>query len=272
MKLAVSTLAWEPGQDDRLAEVLRVRGVAAIELTPLKYWPQAPEVSASDLRAYAAGWASRGISIVALQAILFGRPELQLFGADHERAAFERHLIGMTTLARALGAGVIVLGAPRNRLRGSRSEEAAIQEAAPLFRRVATAAAENGCVVCVEPNPPRYGGDFVGTTSSALELVRSVDHPGFGLHLDAGALAIAEESDDEILAAARAASHYHVSEIDLAPVGAGTVDHRRLGRLLVRAGFSGWRSIEMRPQAADVTGVLASIHRAIDTARAGYEG
>lgn len=269
MKLAVSSIGWEPGLDDVVRALLVRRNIGAVELTPLKYWPRVDAVDAAGVADTRAQWEGDGIVICALQGILFGLPQLQLFGTPEQRSALERHLVSTMRLAGALGAKVVVLGAPKNRLRGALSEEDAVAEAAPLLRRVAAVAVDYDAALCIEPNPPRYGGDFVRTSGEAMALVAAVDHPGFGLHLDAGALAIADEADDQIVRAARVARHFHVSEVDLVPIGDGTVDHARIAAVVQRGGYNGWCSIEMAPVASG--DVVGTIDRAIDAARTAYE-
>ena len=268
MKLAVSSLAWEPAHDAAVRALLAHRGVRGIELAPLKYWPAGLAVAPRVLAEYKAQWVDAGISIVALQGFLFGMPELQLFGTPSQQAALEAHLAVTARLAAALGAGVLVFGAPKNRLRGALSEDEAVTAAVPLLRRVASACTDVGVSLCIEPNPPRYGGDFVHTSAEAMRLVREVDHFSFGLHLDAGALAINAESDSEVIEAARHARHFHISEIDLVPTGSGTVDHRRLGKLLEIAAFERWHSIEMKPVVGE--GVVEALGRAVDVALESY--
>jgi sugar phosphate isomerase/epimerase len=268
MRLAVSSLAWDPSQDDEARAALVRRGIAGLEVAPLAYWPQAPHVAPTVLAEFRDRVAASGVTVVALQGILFGKPELQLFGTNEQRTALEDHLCGMAKLASTLGAHVLVLGAPRNRLRGALSEADAIAAATPLLTRVATVAADNGVALCVEPNPPRYGGDFATTIADAGRLVDAIDHPGFGLHLDAGALQINGESDEDVIEAAKKARHFHVSEIDLAPIGSGTVDHARLGGLLRRADYNGWVSIEMR--SGDPELLVSRLDRAIDIAAEAY--
>ena len=268
--LAVSSLAWDPAQDAVVRALLVERGVAGVELAPLKYWPSAPDVPAVALAETAAAWADAGISVVALQGILFGRPELQLFGSDGQRAAIEQHLAGMARVAAGLGAGVLVFGAPANRRRGALLEDEAVASAIPLLRRVAAACDGSGCVLCIEPAPPRYGGDFVRDLAEAMRLVEAVGHPGFGLHADAGAMGICDETDEQIVLAARGARHFHVSEVDLVPVGSGTVDHWRIGHALREGGYDRWLSIEMRPvEAGHLAHTMAG---AIDVSRKAYAG
>lgn len=268
MKVAVSTLAWDPEQDEAAAELMRAHAIAAIEVAPMKYWPDAPRVAPDVLDEFRAAWEARGISIVALQGILFGKPQLELLGSAQQQAGFEAHLVAMSGLAGRLGASVLVLGAPRNRLRRALSEDAAIARAVPVLRAVAAAAAAHGCRLCVEPNPERYGGDFVRDIREATRLVHAVDHEGFGLHLDAGAIAITAETDQDVVDAARVAAHFHISEIDLAPIGSGSVDHVHVASLLARASFAGWRSVEMRPpERGGWTGIMRA---AMDAAVATY--
>jgi D-psicose/D-tagatose/L-ribulose 3-epimerase len=268
MKLAVSSLAWEPARDDDVRRLLSQRGVSGVELAPLKYWPSLADVVPHEVAEYRRKWADAGISIVAFQAILFGMPHLQLFGSAEQQAALENHLIALARVAELLGAQVLVFGAPKNRLRGALSEDDAIAQATPLLRRVATVMHGHGCALCIEPNPPRYGGDFVRTSVEALRLVRAVDNVGFGLHLDTGALTISDASDEEVGDAARQARHLHISEIDLVPVGGGTVDHARLGTLLRGAGYDRWASIEMR--AVPDESLVAVVEEALDVASGAY--
>jgi len=270
MRLAVSSLAWDPSQDDEARATLVRRGITGLEVAPLAYWPEAPHVAPKVLAEFRDRVAGIGVTVVALQGILFGKPELQLFGTSAQQAALEDHLAGMAKLASTLGARVLVLGAPRNRLRGALSEEDAIAAATPLLTRVATVAAGNGVVLCVEPNPPRYGGDFAMAIADARRLVDAIDHPGFGLHLDAGAVQINGEGDADVIEAAKSARHFHVSEIDLAPIGSGTVDHARLGGLLRRAEYNGWVSIEMNRNVPD--SLVSRLDRAIDIAGEEYVG
>lgn len=269
MKLAFSTLAWEPVHDALVRAALARRDVRGIEVAPLKYWPQAPDVPSATLASFKYGWSQAGISVVALQGILFGLPELQLFGSQEQRQALERHLVGMCMMAATLGAGVVVLGAPKNRVRGELSEDAAMEQAAPLLYRVASEAHDIGVVLCVEPQPRMYGSDFIRTTEEAMRLVDVVNHPGFGVHFDAGASAINGESDAVVLRALQAARHYHASEADLLPLGAGTVDHHHLGAMIRAASYNQWLSIEMRGASTDP--VSDTIERAIDVVMEGYE-
>ena len=269
MKLAFSSLAWEPVQDALVRATLARRGVTGLEVAPLKYWPHAPDVPSATLANFRHKWAQAGIRVVALQGILFGLPELQLFGSPEQRAELERHLVGMCMMAGGLGARIVVFGAPRNRIKGDLTDEEAVEQAASLLSRVAREAHDLGVTLCMEPMPRMLGADFIRTTEEAMHLASVVNHPGFGVHFDSGASALNGESDAVVLRALHATQHYHVSEVDLLPLGAGTVDHHHLGAMIRASNYDHWLSIEMRGSPADP--VIETVERAIDVAMESYE-
>lgn len=262
MKLAVSHIAWPEELEDRAAAVLIEEGIRGVEVAPARIRPHPLEASTEEVLAYRRSWERRGIRIVSLQALLYGRPELVLFESPGRRRALGEHLRGMARLGGLLGADVLVFGAPRNRRRNGLPEHEARQIAVPFFRDVAAAAVENGVVLCIEPNPPAYGCDFITEAREGLELVGRVGHPGFGLHLDAAGLTLAGEPELEALeACGGAALHFHASEPHLKPLGEGGVSHAALAACLKGLGYPHWVSLEMRHDPGRET--LPEIRRAL---------
>jgi sugar phosphate isomerase/epimerase len=248
MRLAVSNIAWEPSEDDAVAAILRAEEVDAVELAPTKYWPAPAWPRSSEVEATRIAWRARGQQVVALQSLLFGRPELSIFDAPGPTAVALRRVLA---IASGLGAKVLVFGSPRNRDRGARDWPRAVAGAAAFFRPLAEAAAPLGCVLALEPNPTAYGCNFATTTAEALEVVRAVDHPGFGLHLDVGILHLNGEDPARAIELARPhLAHVHISEPQLAAVSEGPVDHPRAAAALRLAGWEGGISIEMRADPA----------------------
>jgi D-psicose/D-tagatose/L-ribulose 3-epimerase len=273
MKLAVSNIAWDEAEQLEILPALAAAGVTGIEIAPTKIWPDwtgATPEAAARLRA---ALAARGFVVPALQSILFGRPDLRVFGGH---AALVDHIALVAALAGALGAGVMVFGSPRNRLRGALSEAEAMRQAVPVFREIGAACAAAGTCLGIEANPPQYGGDFLLTWRDAAELVALVDHPGIGLHLDTACTAMA--GDDPVAAATACADrirHFHVSAPQLGPVGprmggadeeSAAIDHPGIAAALRSRGYSGWVSIEMRRSDTPVPSVL----RAVDFVRGLY--
>lgn len=267
MRLAISGISWEPRDDDAVAAVLAKRGVDAIELAPTKLWPRLDEAPEQAVRAYARTWADRGVRIVALQALLFGRPDLVLFGEPAARERTLQFLMRVIEIAEWLGAGVLVFGSPKNRLVGDMPRAQAKEIATAFFRALGRCAREHGTLFCIEPNPKDYGCDFVQTAAEGAELVREVNEPGFRLHLDAGALCLNHEDPGAAIAGGREwLAHFHISEPHLVPLGSGGTDHASMAEALRAHDYRGVVSVEMRPDPRQ----LAGIDAALQLARAVY--
>lgn len=249
MKLAISNIAWRADEDEAVAELLPRAGFTGVEIAPPRVWKHPLEATSAEVKAHRTFWQERGLPIVALQSLLFGHPELTLFESAEARRQTLAYLTGMIHLAEQLGARVLVFGSPKNRKRGALAPEQALTIAADFFHELGNAAVRLGVTFCVEPNPTFYDCDFVTTSTEGLELVERVHTPGFGLHLDAGAITLAGEDPAQALSQAKGKFvHFHASEKNLAPVGiAKTVDHERFSRLLKETGYNGWVSVEMRP-------------------------
>lgn len=198
MKVSFSNLAWEPADDDRVADVLRAHHLSTVDIAPGRYRGR----SAADIRS---AWADRGFTIGALQSVCFGRPELSVFDTPD---ALLTHLASVATLATQLGASTLVFGSPANRRRGARSAAGVWGPAVTFLRRAGAIVADHGCLLTVEAAPVRYGGDFCVTTAEAASWVRDADHPAVRLQLDTGILAI--DGSQELHAPL--VGHIHVSE------------------------------------------------------------
>lgn len=246
--LAVSNIAWHPEEEPIVAQTMEKLGVHFVEIAPTKVFEDPTDVSDGEIQTYLSFWEDHGISVVAFQSMLFGRPELPVFGEARETRATLERLASFIELAGRMGARRLVFGSPRNRRRPQEADAARVQEQAiAFFSEIGRRAEEAGVIFCIEPNPTRYGCDFVTTAAEGAELVRAVASPGFGLHLDAAGMALAgDESADEIRAAADILCHYHVSAPDLGVIENEIVDHRSAFAALRTVDYHHCVSIEMR--------------------------
>jgi len=252
MKVAVSNIAWDNTDDARVAAALTDLGVQGVEIAPTTHWQDPHLATDEEIVAYRQDWRERGLTISSLQALLYGRSELVLFGSEDARDQTLAYLARISHLAGGLGAGPMVFGSPRNRKIGERPREEARQIAIEFFRRAAEDAHAAGAVLCLEANPPEYGADFATSTTDALAIVAAVDRPGFGMHLDLGGMQISEEPiSQRIRECGPWLRHFHVSEPFLAPVGESKLDHDAIAATLRDIDYDGWISIEMRKTEAD---------------------
>lgn len=264
MKLAFSNIAWTPHDDPDVLALLREHGIAGIEVAPTRVWRNWEGATPAAAHAYRSRLHSVGFDVPALQAVLFGRPEARLFHREGE-VAFVSHLTHVAELAGALGADAVVLGAPRHRDRGSLAMEEAFDRAAEVLFGLAETFFARGTCLCIEPNPRRYACNFIVNASEGAELVRRVNHPGFGLHLDAAAMFL--EGDDpahlwpEVGSLVR---HFHLSEPDLGDFCNPQVPHRANLDFLKSTSYAGWCSVEMREPTLPLTvaGPWSFLHKA----------
>lgn len=274
MKLAMSNIGWEQHDDPSVLAALTAHGVTGIEVAPTKVWPDWIDADAEHARAYRSWLQDQGFAIPAMQAILFGRPELSLFDTSAGGvAAMVAHITRVAELAQALGATALVYGAPKSRKRGSRSHEEALEIAGALFSRLGAICAAHDTRLCIEPNPPEYGCDFITNAADALTLVERVASPGFGLHLDAAALHMAGEELAPLLARALPwLCHYHISEPGLSGFVAAEVPHTRFLRSLGEVGYGEWLSIEVDAKKHELSHTLAFVQSALTAAQESRDG
>jgi D-psicose/D-tagatose/L-ribulose 3-epimerase len=247
MRLAMSNIGWEQHDDPQVWALLRAHRFTGIEVAPTKVWPDWQGADAKSAAAYRSRLANEGFVVPALQAILFGRPDLNLFETSSTgRAAWGEHIARVADLAQALGAQVLVYGAPKSRQRGSLSQENANEYAVELLRQLGELCAERATCLCIEPNPSEYGCDFASSAREALALVEQVDSAGFALHLDAAAMFMAHDPVAELLPRALPrVRHYHISEPYLSGFEEAQVPHFEWLTLLQDHGYAGFVSVEV---------------------------
>lgn len=259
MKPAVSNIAWSVTNDDEALAILNAAGVRHLEMAPTRVWPDLAAVTEFEAHDFVSSIHARGFSICAFQSLLFGKPDLLVFGEDGGRACLD-YLAKVCRLANWMGAGALVFGSPKNRLRGALSFDEAFVRGREFFCAAGDCAAEQDVVICVEPNPDIYGCDFLQSAAEAASLVQAVDSPGIRMNLDMGELihhgADVARTVREFLPLA---GHFHVSEPMLAPFDAVRAAHQEAALALKEAGYAGIVSLEMKAPQDGLTGVRQAL-------------
>lgn len=269
MRAAISTIAWADPFDVRVLGELRELGIDALELAPTMIWPDLVTATPDEVERARGQFNGAGMDVVSMQALLYGRADLNLFDDDPEPMLAHMGLV--CRIGGALGATALVFGSPRNRLRGELSLPSAMAKAADVFGRAAEVAQAEGTTLVLEPNPEHYGADFATTAQQATHLVRRVEHPGFRLHLDTACLRLAgTDISTAVYDGADVLAHFHVSEPDLAAVpGDGDTDHAGAAAALHDVGYDGHVAIEMRRQ-DDPEDAQAAIRAAVNFVQTTY--
>jgi D-psicose/D-tagatose/L-ribulose 3-epimerase len=247
MRLAFGNIAWASDEDGVVLDWLRNHQVQGIEVAPTRLWPNWDGATPGAAAAHARAMDELGLATPSLQSLLFGRPDLQVFGTPQQQTDLIDHLAQVASLAAAMRAKVMVFGSPKNRDRGGLTPALAMQHAIRFFRQAGQVCAEAGVTLAIEANPSCYGCNFVTCWQEAEELVRSCNHPGVRLHLDTACTLLA--GDNPVAAVAQVAdilAHVHVSEPDLGPFSSPRTDHLAVGDALRAVAYNGWCSVEMR--------------------------
>ena len=259
MKLAFSNLAWPAALDPVVLADLGRQGFDSLEVAPTRLWDAPLAQDADEVAAARTAVEMHGLRVVALQSLLFRRPDLQLYGDEESRLALAVHLLGMAQLASRLGATRLVFGSPANRRRGDLPLAQADEIAVEFFARLGARAADLGVCFCIEANPEAYGCDYLTDSVASTALVRAVDSPGVRLHLDTACMALAgDDAVERIRGGADVLAHVHASAPQLGAVGPdGPVDHAAVATALRDAAYGGHVSVEMLPPGdEDLTGAL----------------
>lgn len=268
MRLSISNIAWDTSEDEEIAKLLKHYDVDAIDIAPGKYFPDPAKAIDEEIARVKQWWAARGIEITGMQSLLFGTTGLNVFGSSEVQDTLFQHLAAVCRIGAGLGATRLVFGSPKNRDRSGLSDEQVMSMAIPFFRRLGEIAQSNGVVICLEPNPPCYGANFMTTCAETAEVVRQVAHPAIRMQLDTGALTLNDESVAEVLATdAELVAHIHASEPQLKVLGDCGTNHGPASLAIRRFCPNRIVTIEMRE---DEEAPLASLERALSFAKRWY--
>ena len=235
MRIAISNIAWDTAEDEAIATLLHRFGVDAIDVAPGKYFPEPVKATDEDIVRVKSWWSERGIEITGMQALLFGTTGLNVFGLQTAQDAMLQHLTAVCRIGAGLGARRLVFGSPKNRDRTGLSDQETLEVAIPFFRRLGDIAQSYGVVICLEPNPPCYGANFMTTSVETEQVVRQIAHSAIRMQLDTGALTINDEDPGIVLQdCASLIGHVHASEPDMLPLGDGGTDHGKMVAALVQ--------------------------------------
>lgn len=262
MRLAISNIAWDIAEDASVAKLLGKFRIDAVDVAPGKYFPDPANAKDEDIANVSQWWADHGIEITGMQALLFGTTGLNVFGDGRSQEAMLEHLRAVCRIGAGLGATRLVFGSPKNRDRLGLSDSQALEHAVNFFRRLGESAQHYGVIVCLEPNPTRYGANFMTSSAETAHVVAAVGHGSIRMQFDTGALTINGESPEDVLeSSAGLIGHVHASEPDLVPLGDGGTDHQLMHKTLMQYLPESVVSIEM--MATKEEPHLQSIERAL---------
>lgn len=245
MKTAISNIAWENYNDLKVLELLKSYNVQGIELAPTKVWPGWNNITKQSILELKTFMNDNGFKIPAMQAILFGKPELQLFDTESHRDFLE-HFKLLAELAYELETDVLVFGAPKNRKRNQLSVMDADDIAIDFFSKVGEIFKNGNTSLVIENNPVEYMCDYMTNVSDVENIVNKVNSENIKVHADSAGIHMCVGDIADIIKGIKKIAHYHISEPMLNPIHEQSVDHYKALNALKDIHYNNWISIEMK--------------------------
>ena len=242
MKRSISNLAWGNTSVSEIAPRLRKAGIEGVEIAPNAICPDAPKVRTKDVSEHKQKWNDCGILVSGVQSLLYGNPNLQIFDRSTWPDLLE-HLKAMVELSCTLGAGIVVFGSPRNRIKGNLGLMTAHEVFAEFLYKLIPVLERNDVVLALEPNAPEYGADYLNFYSDVIFLSDFVGSSWIQPQIDTGCLTMVGE--DPVRAVYhRKPAHVHVSTPHLRRPP-GDLDHASFSSCLNENNYEGWVVLEM---------------------------
>lgn len=243
MKLAISNIAWEQKDDDRIYNLMHKYGFLGLEIAPTRFFENNPYDTKLDILNKLKN--SIKFEICSMQSILFNKPELVLFENEIKRKNMLEYLKQAVVFAKNLGISNIVFGNPKNRISNSKDD---FEIAISFFNELGNFAFENNVKIGIEANPLIYGGNFITHTKEAIEFINKIQNNGIGLNLDIGTMIENNEKIDILNnISIDKISHVHISEPYLNLIEKRNL-HLDLFGFLRDKKYSNFISIEMKKQ------------------------
>lgn len=248
MNIAISNIAWTPEENEKILSLLEKLTIRGLEIAPTKIWENPLAVRQDQLATFKQNMNAHQLQVIAMQSLLFNHPELQIFVNDTNRVQTLSYLEHVIKVGSGIGAQVLVFGSPKNRtipFDMAMSDANAI--AYDFFTRLGDIAQKYGLVIGIEPNPEKYGTNFLNTSDEVITFVRHLNHPAVKVHLDTGAMYVNKENyTTTIENAIPYLAHFHISHDNLDDITNPGIDHKKIASILRKHGYNRWVSIEMR--------------------------
>lgn len=267
MKLSVSNIAWENKNLEEHLELLKDLKCDGVEIAPSCIWKEPANVKNEEAKELRKLVYKYNLSIPALHALLFTRPDLGLFGDEAARKKTSNYLKKIISLAEMLDAKILVYGSPKSRRMGDKKYSECYSMALEIFKGVGDEAEKRGRIFCIEPLGTSEC-EFIQNSDEGFNLVKDVASPGFGLHLDAKAMIDSREDFGSVFQKyGKVVKHFHAGDPGIAPPGYTGFDHSVIGRAMKNSGYQGFLSIEMKREFGETK---AMVKNAVGYVRKNY--
>ena len=190
IKLGICNELFEGWDFATVCKTVKGLGYDGLEIAPFTLAPRITDVPPERRRELRRQAEAHGLTLLGLHWLLAKTTGLQLTSPDAAvRRTTAAYLAELARCCRDLGGDILVFGSPaQRRIPAGATREQATDYAVDTFRQAASAFADCGVRLCLEPlSPPE--ADFINTCAEAVDILDRLNHPSFLLHLDVKAMA-----------------------------------------------------------------------------------
>ncbi len=252
MKFAICNETFQNQPWSVACECAAKCGYDGVELAPFTLGKLVTELSTGERAEIRQTAEKAGVAIVGLHWLLVTPPgkekNLHINCPDAAiRRQTQEYYKELIRFCAELGGTIMVHGSPKQRnWTPDDFYYDVFERTADFFRGCMDTARECGVTVCFEPLT-HTETNFINCARDGMELIRSVNHPNFQLHLDAKAMCGGEyyHPTDIILQHRHVLKHFHANDRNLRGPGTGDVDFRPIADALKQIAYSGFISVEV---------------------------
>ncbi len=220
MNLSLSNIAYSDPFDEKIVEIAVELGIKSVEAAPLKSFGSFENFDRKSVSLFTSFLSQHGLKLRSFQALLFGTPELFIFGEAEGRNRLRKIIKSQIELAGSLGVSNLVYGSPSTRKFWDKTRLEVESIAFDFFGELGEIAKSHDTAISIEPNPPVYGNEFLQSTIECLKFVQKVNSSGLKTHIDTSTMILNGEAPlDFPPEIADFNVHIHISEPFLAPFG-----------------------------------------------------
>lgn len=242
MKLAISNIAWDRQDNEHIYQLMQKYWFTWLEIAPTKVFDNFLNANEQEKKDFLNNLNKYNIKPIAMQSLLFWKPELKLFDQEWNGKLFD-YLVGLIDFWSELWIKSLIFWSPKNRIYEGISKEEAIKIATIFFRKIWDYANKKWVNICIEPNPEIYWWNFMCNTRETLDFIKGINNPWIKLHLDLWTI-IANNEDLAIITEAKNyITHFHISEPYLEVI-TDRKEHTKIVELL--RWYDWYCSIEMK--------------------------
>jgi sugar phosphate isomerase/epimerase len=247
MKLAICNEIYQDRPFAAACEHMAATGYKAVEIAPFTLSENPLELSETTALEAAKTARAAGLDVIGWHWLLAKSSGCHMTTADAgQRRAAVDFLSHLARLCGGMGGTIMVLGSPQQRsLTADVSYDDGFKRMTDACREVCEVAGANGVTLAIEPLGPAET-NFIQTAEEGIRLIKAVDHPACGLHLDVKAMSTEPKPIAEVIRdSAEYMAHFHINDPNLGGPGTGDVAYEPIVQALRDINYDGYLSLEV---------------------------